>query len=186
MFPRRGLNRCLRECAGWCEHLVEQLVVKIISIGQEHCCWVRHRWVAHDLSDVEQHLETFARALRVPDDTGASISSSQRSDRPFDGTVHCVELVVLGDALNESVALVTEGDVVVYDVEEYRRRKHTPHEHLEFGQIRWGKCYTVDGLPRCVVLEPAAERTHPCLRARGDDVHDGECKKRRDLCSVST
>jgi hypothetical protein len=79
---------------------------------------------------------------------------------------------------------VGEGDEVLHQVQERRRREHPAYQHLKLRQSRRGKRAAVDRLPWRVVLELAAKGTEPRLGAGGDDAHSAEGEQRRDLRRV--
>ncbi len=84
--PRLGLHRRLGQGApglGRCEHLLEQLVVEVVAVGEHHQRRVVHRRIPHHLARVPQHLEGLARALRVPHHAAATISFRSRGGHSF-------------------------------------------------------------------------------------------------------
>src|SRR5262249_9189920 len=148
--------------ACWCEYLVKELVIEVVTVGQQHCGWVRHRRVTHDLRDIEQHLQALAGALRMPDNTSAAVASLDSLYSPSNSAIDCMELVILSNPLDQPVALVSEGDEIPHEVEKDRRREHAAHEDFQLRHSCWCQRFAIDCLPRCVVLEFPAQ----CAQAR--------------------
>ena len=62
--------------------------------------------MVHDLADVEEHLQTLAAPLGVPDHASATVSPLHRQEGCGYGLVDCMELVVLGETLDNTTAFV--------------------------------------------------------------------------------
>jgi hypothetical protein len=54
--------------------LAEKLVVEVVAVGQHHQRRVLHRRMPHHAGGEEQHGETLAAALRVPDHARAAVA----------------------------------------------------------------------------------------------------------------
>ena len=91
--------------------------------------------------------------------------------------------MVLGDALDRASRLVAEDDEVAEEVEKPSGFEHSADQDLELRHLG-DDLATVDGLPRCVVLEARRERAHhrtQPIRGNADRV-GGE--DRRDVLAV--
>src|SRR5205814_10420265 len=55
--------------------LAEELVVQVVSICEENQRRIFHRWVLDDAPGVEEHRETLAGTLRVPDDADTTVAT---------------------------------------------------------------------------------------------------------------
>ncbi len=97
MLAGLSLDRALWQGPGRREHLVEQLVVEIVAVGQHDRGRVCHGRVPQQLADVEQHLQALAGPLRVPHDASPPVTALYRRDGLGDCLVHRMELVVLRD-----------------------------------------------------------------------------------------
>ena len=74
MLAPAGLHRCLAEDVRAALELAKKLVVEIVAVGQHHQRWVLHGRMPHHASGEEEHGETLAAALRVPDHTRATVA----------------------------------------------------------------------------------------------------------------
>lgn len=74
MLAPAGQHRCLAEDVRAVLELAEKLVVEIVSLGQHHQRRVLHRRMPHHARGKEEHGETLAAALRVPDHAGATVA----------------------------------------------------------------------------------------------------------------
>ena len=128
------------------------MVVEVVAVRQHDDGRVRHVRVAHDLPDVEEHLQALPAALSVPDDPRPAILPLHRCEGRVDGLVDGVELVVLGKALDDHTVLVREADEVPHEVQEASGVEHSPHEDLHLGGSRLGQPLAIDRLPRGIVL----------------------------------
>lgn len=54
--------------------LAEKLVMEVVAVGQHHQRRVLHRRMPHHAGGEEEHGETLAAALRVPDHTRAAVA----------------------------------------------------------------------------------------------------------------
>ena len=54
--------------------LAEELIVEIVAVCEENQRRVFHRRVLDDAAGIEEHRQTLARPLRVPNDTDAAIA----------------------------------------------------------------------------------------------------------------
>ena len=185
----------------------EELVVEVVAIGQHHHGGVGHRRLADDTPGVERHGEALARALRVPNDTDATVTG--RAARPAAGLVAAalfpgddcsrplqlgraqgfghggadrVELVIAGHLLGErAAAVVLEDDEVADEREEPRRRAGAFQHHLQFRHRRWSGRLARDRAPRLEPLPPGGERADARLDPVGDDERRVHGKERRQL-----
>jgi len=62
-----GLHGRLAEDVRAALELAEKLIVEIVAVGQHHQRRVLHRRMPHHAGSEEEHGETLAAALRVPD-----------------------------------------------------------------------------------------------------------------------
>ena len=93
--------------------LAEELVVQVVSVGQDDERGIIHRRMENDLTGEEEHRKTLARPLGVPDDAASPVAvMTGRLDRRFDGPLDSVELVISGQ---DFIDLVTVGVVLEDD-----------------------------------------------------------------------
>src|SRR5437763_9499209 len=58
-----------RECA-------EELVVEVVTVGQNHQRRILHCWLQYEPASIESHRQRFARALCVPDHSDPFVAES--------------------------------------------------------------------------------------------------------------
>ena len=72
LLPARSLYRLLTQKIHAAAELSEELVVKVLAVGNNH---YRNLWqTLHQLVSIEHHRETFARPLRVPEHADLSVA----------------------------------------------------------------------------------------------------------------
>jgi hypothetical protein len=81
MLASAGLHRRLAEDVRAALELSEKLVVEIVAVGQHHQRWVLHRRMPHHARGEEEHAETLAAALRVPDHAQFAATQMRRRVR---------------------------------------------------------------------------------------------------------
>src|SRR5712691_9017614 len=100
MFPAFGLDRLLPQQRRATRERVEKLVVQIVAVGQRNDGGVLHGRMLNYFSGIENHRETLAASLRVPDHPGATVA---RLMRGLDGFgyrfVDRMKLVITRDLL---------------------------------------------------------------------------------------
>ena len=90
--------------------LAEKLVVEVVAVGQHHQRRVLHRRMPDDARGVEEHGETLAAALRVPDHARAAVArlAAVHPARPVGARVlaqHCrVSLMPLARTVSSTAA----------------------------------------------------------------------------------
>ena len=89
MLAPAGLHRRLAEDVRAALELTEKLVVQVVAVGQHHQRRVLHRRMPHHAGGEEEHGETLAAALRVPDDTRTTVArlASMHATRPVGALV---------------------------------------------------------------------------------------------------
>ena len=71
--PAVCLHRCLAQQV-LADSRAEELVIQVIAVGQHDDGGVFHGQLADDAPGIEDHSQTFARPLRVPDHTDAPVA----------------------------------------------------------------------------------------------------------------
>ena len=114
ILPAIGLLRGLTEQVATHGESAEELVIKVIAVGEEDDGRVLHGRMSDDLSGIEGHEQALAGALSVPDDADAAVAlGAGGGDRALDRVAHGVELVIPGQDLDDARARVLEHDEVV-------------------------------------------------------------------------
>ena len=100
----------LREDPGRGEHLRKELVVQVVTVGDEHEGGVFHAPIPHGFCGVEDHLEALARALGVPHHPAAPVPCRGcRLHGGGHGRVNGPVLVVFRDAFNQFAGALAGG-----------------------------------------------------------------------------
>ena len=153
MLDRVRLHRSLPQDFVATLELAEELIVQVVSIGQENQRRILHRRLFDDAAGVEEHRQALARTLRVPDDADAAIAfraalhlarpigslcfpgpvfaggANRFIDRGFDG----VELMITRHQLmhRAGVGIVFEDDEVADEIEKAPLLENAPNERLQ-------------------------------------------------------
>ena len=139
------------------EDLTEELVIQVISVGDEHNGRIGKLLSSHGLGGVKQHLEALARTLGVPDNPSTTVPIwTRRLNRRLDRCVDCPVLVVLRHPFDDAFGFIREDDEVAKQVQEACWLEDPTDEHLEWGLVG-NDTPALNGLPRCIVLEASGE-----------------------------
>ena len=172
--PAFGLGRVLPEEFAALGEGPEELVVKVVPVGEDDDGWVFHVGVAGQGAGVEGHGQALSRPLVVPDYAYSSVSG--RSPVPssclccllplqlccpeglFDGGLDGVKLVVAGHLLDELAApVVVEDDEVPEQGQEVALTADSFQHRLEFGEVGGARLLVVHGLPGLEPLLPCGQ-----------------------------
>ena len=188
--PTLGLRRRLSQQVLAVREGAEELVVKVVAVGQHDGGWVLHGGFADDRAGVESHREALARAPGVPDDADSAVAGLAArlaprlvaallvfadapsglhrlhgAQRLLDGDAHGVELVVAAHLLGRlAAAVVIEDDEVADQPEEARRRAGALQHHLQLGHVRVRRGLAVNRAPGLEPLLASRQRADPSVQ----------------------
>src|SRR6266481_480188 len=163
----------------------EELAIEVDSVGEHHQGGVFHLWVLDQLAGIENHGETFAAALRMPDHAGAAVAANGRGfDRAFHGFIDGMKLVVTSHFFVELTAIVLKDNEIADEIEKTILFEHAFDQRRQFQSILWGDIFAVHGAPRSKALPVGGEASGLGVNAIGDDHYLVVRKKAGDVFFV--
>ena len=138
---------------------------------------------AQDLLGVEDHGETLAAALRLPEDTTASVAFRARLQTGGDGIVHAEELMVLPHDLHQPGLVLGEENKVLHQIEQARLVAGAADHHLQGHPARF--VLAGDALPLKEPLPVRRQRSHATVRAVAGNHERVSPEERRDVRLVA-
>ena len=157
--------------------LTEELVIKVVAVGQHHERGVLHRWMPHHACSEEEHGKALAAALGMPDDPCTPVTrlAAALVPGPIIGRAFAQDVAIRGNAaspygffyrrVDRMELMVTRDDLVhrprigvffennkmVQQVEKSMSLEDAPDERLQF---QGSGCCIVLSIDRAPDLEP--------------------------------
>ena len=203
--PALGLNRRLPQQVPATGESTEELIVKIVAVGQHDDGGVFHRRFANDPPGIEGHGQALARALSVPDHADTPVSriasrltaglvasgflAENRGPLQFgrpqslsNGRANGVELMIPRHLLDQRpAAVIFEHDEVANQRQEPVRVAHTRKHDLQLGQVRLSQNLSRNRAPGLEPLPACSERPDSGLDSVRNDQRCVEGKQRGDF-----
>jgi len=122
----------------------EQLIVEVVAVREHDQRRVIH--VEADLSGIEDHGQTLAGTLGMPDNADATVAF-HRLPGFLQGFVDGVVLVVSSQNLDQRRTVILVEQEAAQDVQQAGRLTHSANDDFQLRQGCGGKVHAVDGPP---------------------------------------
>ncbi|KPH88510.1 hypothetical protein GLUCOINTEAF2_0203792 [Komagataeibacter intermedius AF2] len=160
-------------------HRLGQLSLQVLAVSDHEHLELPQGQIRAHLANHEHHGQTFARALRVPDDTATAIilailHQCLADTQSFERTVHSAVLLISTDRLDGLAVQIHKQQIVPQDIQKMCGAKHSGDKAFLLRKALLSQCgrYIIfrassiwphNRLPPAVVIQPRTNAAHTGL-----------------------